>query len=87
MSPGAAIRKMTSMPAERYGLRDRGWLRPGYCADIVIFDPATVIDTATFVNAHQYPTGIPYVIVNGRVAVDGSVTAAEHHGRVLRRER
>lgn len=86
MSLGAAIRKMTSMPAERYGLRERGWLRPGHYADLVLFDPDTVIDNATFVNAHQYPTGIPYVIVNGRVAVDDGETAAEHHGRVLRRE-
>lgn len=86
MGLGEAIEKMTSMPAERYGLHDRGWLRPGYAADLVIFDPATVIDNATFVNAHQYPTGMPYVIVNGQVAVDNDVTAAEHYGRVLRRE-
>ncbi|MFW5868051.1 MAG: N-acyl-D-amino-acid deacylase family protein [Armatimonadota bacterium] len=85
MSPGEAIRKMTSMPAARYKLRDRGWLRPGHFADIVVFDPKTVIDNATFVDAHQYPTGIPYVIVNGQVAVDDNVTAGDHHGRVLRR--
>ena len=86
MFPGDAIEKMTSMPARRYGLRERGWLRPGCFADVVIFDPATVIDNATFADAHQYPTGIPYVIVNGQVAVDNDVTAPEHFGRVLRRE-
>ncbi|MGD9497542.1 MAG: amidohydrolase family protein [Armatimonadota bacterium] len=85
MTLGVAIRKMTSMPAERYGLRGRGRLRPDCCADLVIFDPATVIDNATFADAHQYPSGIPYVIVNGQVAVDAGLTAADHHGRVLRR--
>jgi len=86
MTLGEAIRKMTSMPAERYGLRQRGRLRPGCFADVVVFDPATVIDNATFADAHQYPTGIPHVIVNGQVAVDNGVTAPEHFGRVLRRE-
>jgi N-acyl-D-aspartate/D-glutamate deacylase len=85
ISLGEAVKKMTSMPAERYALRDRGWLRPGCFADAVIFDPATVADTATFANAHQYPVGIPYVLVNGQVAVDNEVTSAGHHGRVLRR--
>jgi len=86
MPLGEAIRKMTSMPAERYGLRDRGRLQPGCFADVVILDPATVTDNAIFADAHQYPTGTPYVIVNGRVAVDNDVTAPEHFGRVLRRE-
>jgi N-acyl-D-aspartate/D-glutamate deacylase len=86
MSLGAAIAKMTSMPAERYRLRDRGRLRPGYFADVVVLDPTTVMDNATFADAHQYPTGIPWVIVNGQMAVDADVTAPEHHGRVLRRE-
>ncbi len=85
ISLGEAVKKMTSMPAQRYALRDRGWLRPGCFADAVIFDPATVADTATFANAHQYPVGIPYVLVNGQVAVDNEVTSAGHHGRVLRR--
>jgi len=84
MSLGAAIEKMTAMPARRFGLCERGWLRAGYFADLVVFDPDTVIDNATFVNAHQYPTGMPYVIVNGQIAVDNQVTAPGHHGRVLR---
>ncbi|MCE5237221.1 amidohydrolase family protein [bacterium] len=86
MSLGEAVEKMTSKPARRYGLRDRGWLRPGYFADLVIFDPATVADNAAFTNAHQYPTGMPFVLVNGQVAVDNDVTAAGHFGRVLRRD-
>jgi dihydroorotase/N-acyl-D-amino-acid deacylase len=86
ISLGKAIMKMTSMPAGRFRIPDRGWLRPGAYADIVVFDPETVIDNATFLNAHQYPTGIPYVIVNGRVAVDDGKAAEEHHGRALRRK-
>jgi N-acyl-D-aspartate/D-glutamate deacylase len=85
MSWGEAIAKMTSMPAERHGIRERGWLRPGYFADMVVFDPETVIDNATFTDAHQYPSGMPCVIVNGQVAVDDGATAPEHYGRVLRR--
>jgi N-acyl-D-aspartate/D-glutamate deacylase len=85
MSLGEAVEKMTAMPARRFALRERGWLRPGCFADVVVFDPNTVIDNATFTDAHQYPTGMPYVIVNGQVAVDNDVTAPEHHGRVLRR--
>lgn len=80
-----AVRKMTSMPAERCGLKARGRLHAGAFADLVVFDPGTVCDNATFVNAHQYPTGIPYVIVNGNVAVDNGTTSSEHFGRVLRR--
>jgi N-acyl-D-aspartate/D-glutamate deacylase len=85
MSLGEAVEKMTATPARRFGLGERGWLRPGCFADVVVFDPNTVIDNATFTNAHQYPTGMPYVIVNGQVAVDNEVTAPGHHGRVLRR--
>jgi N-acyl-D-amino-acid deacylase len=85
LSLGEAIKKMTSMPAGRYGIPDRGWLRPGTYADIVLFDPQTVIDNATFANAHQYPTGMPYVIVNGKVAVDDGKTADGHYGKALRR--
>ena len=81
-----AIRKMTSMPAERFGLKGRGRLCPGAFADVVVFDPATVCDNATFVNAHQYPSGMPYVIVNGQVAVDAGETSTGNFGRVLRRQ-
>jgi N-acyl-D-amino-acid deacylase len=60
-----AVRKMTSMPAERVGIHDRGLVRPGMKADIVIFDPATVNDTATFTQPHQYAVGVSHVLVNG----------------------
>ncbi len=80
-----AVRKMTTMPAERMGLRERGQLREGWYADVVVFDPATVTDNATFSDPHQYPTGIDWVIVNGSLAVDGAVFQDIRPGRVLRR--
>ncbi len=80
-----AVRKMTTMPAERMGLRERGQLREGWYADAVVFDPATVTDNATFSDPHQYPTGIDWVIVNGSLAVDGAVFQDIRPGRVLRR--
>jgi N-acyl-D-amino-acid deacylase len=80
-----AVRKMTSLPASRLGLDDRGRLAEGLAADVVVFDPATVSDRATFAVPHQYPAGIPYVIVNGRVAVDGGRFVDVRSGAVLRR--
>jgi N-acyl-D-amino-acid deacylase len=78
-----AIRKMTSLPAAKLRLRDRGLLRPGAFADVVVFDPATVSDTATFTDPHRYPRGIPWVLVNGRpVVADGRHTGLRP-GRVL----
>lgn len=80
-----AIRKMTSAPANRLGLGDRGLLRPGVKADIVVFDPKTIIDTSTYDDPRQYPKGIHHVFVNGRHAVrDGAMTDIRA-GRVLRR--
>jgi N-acyl-D-aspartate/D-glutamate deacylase len=69
ISPEEAIRKMTSLPAAKMKLSDRGLLREGYWADIVIYDDAEIMDTADFLNPHQYPAGIEYVLVNGRIAV------------------
>ena len=63
-----AIRKMTSLPAQMFGFRDRGLIREGFAADIVIFDENTIIDQATFDKPHQYPLGIIYVLVNGTVS-------------------
>ena len=80
-----AVRKMTGMPAARLGLDGRGTLAAGAFADVVIFDPLTVADRATFVAPHQYPVGIDYVIVNGTVAVDGGRYLNLRPGRVLRR--
>ncbi|AHG93567.1 D-aminoacylase domain protein (plasmid) [Gemmatirosa kalamazoonensis] len=80
-----AVHKMTGMPAARLGLADRGRLAEGAAADVVVFDPATVRDQSTYEAPHQYPAGIPYVIVNGAVAVDGGVPNGARAGRVLRR--
>ena len=64
------IQRLTDNPARRFGLTRRGRVQKGYFADIVVFDPQRVIDTATFDDPKQYPLGIPYVLVNGQVAVD-----------------
>ncbi|HYE66949.1 MAG TPA: amidohydrolase family protein, partial [Pyrinomonadaceae bacterium] len=72
-----AIRKMSSLPAQTFGLRDRGLVREGYAADLVIFDDNSIIDRATYSQPHQYPVGISHVIVNGEaVLADGQMTAA-----------
>jgi N-acyl-D-aspartate/D-glutamate deacylase len=78
-----AIRKMTSLPAERFGLRGRGRIEEGAFADLVLFDPGRVADRATFERPHAFPDGIALVVVNGRVAWDGD--RGERAGRVLRR--
>ena len=80
-----AIRKMTSFPAQRLGLPDRGLLRDGFKADIVIFDPATVKTSAVRGDPKHYPVGIDYVIVNGRVVIDEGNNTGELPGRALRR--
>ncbi|HSH45352.1 MAG TPA: amidohydrolase family protein, partial [Longimicrobiales bacterium] len=79
-----AIRKMTSVPADRVGLRDRGRVTAGAAADLVAFDPNTVRDTATFEDPHQYPVGIPHVWVNGRFALRDGQAVEERAGRALR---
>lgn len=82
-----AIYKMTGLPAKRFGIAKRGLLRPGYYADIVVFDGRRVKDMAEFHDPHRYSTGIMYVIVNGKVTIaDGRHTGAMH-GRILRRDR
>jgi N-acyl-D-aspartate/D-glutamate deacylase len=77
-----AVNKMSGLPAQRLGLRERGLVQPGYFADLTVFDPRTVRDESTYPDPHRYPSGIPLVIVNGAVAVDDGrmVTRA---GRVL----
>jgi N-acyl-D-aspartate/D-glutamate deacylase len=78
-----AIRKMTSLPAANLGLDKRGLLKEGYFADVVIFDPATIIDKATYQKPHQYATGVKHVFVNGvQVLKDGEHTEAKP-GRAL----
>ena len=82
----AALRKMTSLPAWRLGLRDRGELRPGAFADITVFNPDTVIDRSTFEQPRQFPTGIQHVFVNGVQAVRDDRETGNLAGRALRRE-
>ncbi len=79
-----AIRKFTSLPAQRMGLHDRGMLRTGAFADITIFDPGTVNDVATFEDPHRPSTGIEYVIVNGVVSLEHGKVTGELGGRPLR---
>ncbi len=77
MSLEEAIRKMTSLPAHRVGLYDRGLLRPGMAADIAVFDPATIHDVATFEDPNHYSVGVRTVVVNGQIVLaDGKMTAA-----------
>jgi len=83
----AAVAKMTSKPAEKLGLTDRGRLAPGMAADIVVFDRDTVADRATYQEPHLYPAGIHYVIVNGVVELEGEKHNDRRPGRVLGRSR
>jgi N-acyl-D-amino-acid deacylase len=78
-----AVRKMTSVTAERFGLTDRGVLREGAWADLVMFDALTVADRATFTDPHQYPVGIPYVLVNGVVVIDQGEHTGALPGQIL----
>jgi len=78
-----AVRKMTSLPASRMGLAERGIVRPGMLADLVAFDPETVKDKATFENPLQYSEGIPFVAVNGQLVVDSGQITAARPGRAL----
>jgi N-acyl-D-amino-acid deacylase len=81
-----AIYKMTGFPAKRLNLEDRGLLKEGYWADLVIFNPETIIDNATFLDPHQFPTGIQHVIVNGTVVVTQGKQLDHLPGRVLRKK-
>lgn len=76
---------MTGLPAAKLGLSDRGVVREGAFADLVVFDPAVIRDRATFTDPHQTPEGIDTVLVNGVMAVEAGEVAHRHGGRVLRR--
>ena len=80
-----AIRKMTSDPCRRVGLADRGRLRPGYKADVVLFDPARVRDTAAYKDPIRYPEGIQTVLVNGVVTVEAGQHTGARAGQMVRR--
>ncbi len=79
-----AIRKMASFPAQKLGLRDRGMIRRGMWADVVVFNPKTVMDKATYEDPHRYPEGIEYVLVNGEIVVDKGEHSGALPGKVLR---
>ena len=70
ISMETAVQKLTSMPAQRMGLSERGLLRPGLFADITVFDPKTVIDRETYQDSHAFPAGIEFVLVNGQLVVE-----------------
>lgn len=78
-----AVRKMTSYPAQRAGITDRGLLRPGMKADVAVFDPGTVRDAATFERPHQYAEGFSLVVVNGEIVLEGDRVTDARPGRVL----
>jgi N-acyl-D-aspartate/D-glutamate deacylase len=79
-----AVKKMTWASAQRMLIKDRGALWKGMSADITIFNPETVIDNATYWNPHQYPTGIEYVIVNGKITIERGEHTGTLAGNVLR---
>ncbi|MGB2582337.1 MAG: amidohydrolase family protein, partial [Thermoplasmata archaeon] len=79
------IRKMTSSPAQRLGITDRGMIREGMMADVVVFDPLTIRDRATFADAHQYSEGITEVFVNGILTIQNGEHLKERAGLVLRK--
>jgi N-acyl-D-amino-acid deacylase len=80
-----AVRKMTSLPADRFKLAGRGRIAEGAFADIVVFDPARIEDVATYAEPRQYPAGIDYVLVNGKVATEAGKQTEHSSGRLLRR--
>ncbi len=80
-----AVRKMSSLPAAKLGLIDRGLVKPGYAADLVLFDAETVGDRSTFLQPHQYVVGVHYVIVNGQVVAEHGELTGARPGRALRK--
>ena len=87
MTVAEAVRKMTSLPASNLGIANRGQLKPGYFADIAVFDPATIQDHATFENPRQLATGVSEVFVNGVEVVHNGVHTGAKPGRVVKRDR
>jgi len=81
-----AIRRMTSLPARTFGLKDRGMVREGMAADLVVFDPGRVADKATYARPHQYSQGFDFVVVNGKLMVDEGKLTEARSGRPLRRQ-
>ena len=82
-----AVRASTSLPALIFNIKDRGMVREGYYADLVIMDLDTIKDKATFLNPHQYPEGIDYVFVNGHLVVENGNSTSNKPGIVLHRNK
>jgi N-acyl-D-amino-acid deacylase len=80
-----AVRRMTSLPATKFKLKDRGLLLEGMAADIVVFDEQTIIDRSTFDKPHQYSSGFSYVLVNGQITVDQGEHTGTRAGKALRK--
>jgi N-acyl-D-amino-acid deacylase len=87
LSVEEAVRKMTSFPAQKFGLWKKGIVRAGMDADLVIFDPDTIAERSTFQEPHQYPAGLPYVILNGQVVVDQGQYTGKLAGQVMKKLR
>jgi N-acyl-D-aspartate/D-glutamate deacylase len=81
-----AIEKMTSKPARKIGLKDRGILKKGFYADVTVFNPKSIIDKADFDNPYQYSEGIEQVIINGKMVIENGEHTGELAGRVLKKE-
>lgn len=80
-----AIRRMTSLPAQKFNLRDRGFVLPGFAADLVIFDENMIIDKSTFTEPHQYSIGIQWVLVNGQITLENGKHTNLRNGQVLKK--
>jgi N-acyl-D-aspartate/D-glutamate deacylase len=78
--------KMTSFPAQKFGLWKKGIVREGMDADVIIFDPDTIAERSTFQDPHQYPAGLPYVILNGQVVVDQDRYTGKLAGQVVKKQ-
>ncbi|MCW2783074.1 MAG: dihydroorotase [Marmoricola sp.] len=87
LTMATAIRKMSGQSADTFGLSGMGYLRPGYQADVTVFDSATVLDRATYDDPRQYPVGIDSVVVGGVVSIAGGESTGMHGGRIVRRSR
>jgi N-acyl-D-amino-acid deacylase len=81
-----AIRKMTSLPANTFRIKERGLIKEGFWADIVVFDPEKVTDPAAFNDPHHYATGIPHVFVNGEAVIKNSKHTGARPGQGLRHQ-
>jgi N-acyl-D-amino-acid deacylase len=79
-----AVRRMTSLPAQKFGLKDRGLLREGFAADIVVFNEKTVQDLSTYEKPHAYSKGFEFVVVNGQLVVDGGQHIGTRSGTALK---